>query len=444
MTAKKKIPPELWHRFEKARDDFEAASSAHRAALDRVSEAARRQITEGTTYADQEMIAAKKAAVKTGDRLTAALEKERFAAHDFRAAHKANPRSSRKLDNALHREREARAEVERFERDRDLSLAKIGELSRRFMDGEAGAGQLLREASAEFSATSSRLTDALERRRRAEFEYKMIVAPGQINPCGSAPNPDGLDDAKRKVLETYVHAYGDLLFSPSEDHKAQYEAAKAALDASGYGSTWGKSSPIVQEMYREIFPPTPRAKKTKRKRSARANPALVEGELWAPPGFKPPRTLALLAELVEMVVKSPDGTERTIRPKPNTAAMLTDRTGEVLWFVWPTKTKRAALPRGARGEKRIFETWSKHRASVSLKLSTAEKFPATPIGVLRVVRYRSDKWTGEPTLYEHEFTSKNVKAYADNARTPKIILASVPSHDPRQAAILVSSRGLVN
>lgn len=175
----------------------------------------------------------------------------------------------------------------------------------------------------------------------------------------------------------------------------------------------------------------------------RKNPALVEGELWAPPGFKPPRTLALLAELVELVVKSPDGSERTIRPKPNTAAMLTDRTGEVLWFVWPTGKLRVPMPPNAHGVKRIFETWSKHRASVSLKLSTSEKLPATPLGVLRVVRYRSDKWTGEPTLYEHEFTSPNVKAYADNARSPRMIVASIPAHDARQAVTLVTSRGLV-
>jgi hypothetical protein len=181
-------------------------------------------------------------------------------------------------------------------------------------------------------------------------------------------------------------------------------------------------------------------------RRPRKNPEIVPHSITDSPlpGVKPPRQLALLAELVELVVTTRSGEQRTIRPKPNTAAMLTDRTGEVLWFVWPTKAKRVAMPPGARREKKIFETWSKHKASVALKFSTGEAvFPGEPIGAVRVVRYRSDKWTGEPTLYEHEFTSRNVQAFADSVRNPKLIYAGIPTHDPRQAVVLVTSRGLV-
>jgi hypothetical protein len=180
----------------------------------------------------------------------------------------------------------------------------------------------------------------------------------------------------------------------------------------------------------------------KRKRKAKANPSIVSGELAPLPGMKPPPTLALLAELVEMVVLTRDG-ERTIRPKPNAAAMLATGDGSALWFIWPTKTKRTATPPGASAAKRIYRKWSAFEPRVSLKFSTAEKYPATPIGIVRIVRYRSDKWTGKPELYEHRFTA-DVKAYADNAKAPKMILAFVPAFDERQKTILVSSRGLVN
>lgn len=180
-------------------------------------------------------------------------------------------------------------------------------------------------------------------------------------------------------------------------------------------------------------------------RRPRKNPEIVPLAYDPPmPGVKPPRRLALLAELVELVVTTPNGEQRTIRPKPNTAAMLTNSTGDVLWFVWPTKAKRVPMPPGARREKKIFETWSKHKASVALNFSTGEAaWPYEPLGVVRVVRYRSDKWTGEPTLYEHEFTSRGVKAFGDKVKNPKLIVASIPTFDQRQAVTLVTSRGLV-
>lgn len=416
MTAAKKIPPELWRRFEKARDEFEKASGAHRAALDRVTEAAKRQITEGTTYADQEMIAARKASRKTGDRLTAALEKERLAAHDFRAAHK-NPRRGKKTDPARERANE------RLEKIRSRFPSALEGIAEFLAGNHAWIRSDARDDMIEYTLEHPDVIGRLKWGEVFELaDYHARLRLPMANP--SATEVERADRAAQAAFRRWSRS--GKLKDPAFWRKA---AKSPRLDAKG--------KRILREAARDV----------ERKGSPRANPAIVpharEHRDPLTPGTMPPRKLALLAELVELVVKSPNGSERTIRPKPNTAAMLTDSTGEVLWFVWPTRAKRVAMPTGARREKRIFETWSKHRASVALKLSTGEKFPHTPIGVVRVVRYRSDKWTGEPTLYEHEFTSPNVKAYADNARSPRLIFAGIPAHDPRQAEILVTSRGLV-
>lgn len=285
---------------------------------------------------------------------------------EYQAKHaKSNPRSSRKLDNAFKREREARAEVDRLQRDRDLSLAKIGELAGRFMGGEASAGQLLREASAEFDATSSQLTDAIERRNRAEFDYKRIVAPGQINP---------------------------------------------------------------------------RKRKAKRKTSARPNPEIVEPPEHLPTAIIPPSTFALLGECVEVEIKSTRGrAHRLIAPRANSCALLASADAQTLWLVWPSSTRHTRKPKGAEASAaaKLYRKWSKFKARVALKMEASDRGPREKIGEVIAIRYRSDKWSGEPTLYEHKFTSHNVRAYADNKRAPRMIAIFDPN-----GRVLVTESGI--
>lgn len=200
-----------------------------------------------------------------------------------------------------------------------------------------------------------------------------------------------------------------------------------------------KRFPLPLDSY-EIADPGGRGRKPK----IRINPRIVEGELPRDlPWIKPPETFAMLGELVEVVIRRPDDSERTIRARENAAALLATKTETDLWIVWPSSHKIGKLPRGAAAEKKLFRKWSGFNPSVSIKFSASDKLPGAFFGWVLIIRYRSDKWTGEPELYEHRFEVPR-PCYADNARSPKTILVMSPSSRGEKTLKIVSSRGLVN
>lgn len=180
--------------------------------------------------------------------------------------------------------------------------------------------------------------------------------------------------------------------------------------------------------------------------SARANPEIGEYPEEMATAIIPPTSFALLGELVEIQIEGKRGGVRTIRPRSNAAALLAStpragagQHGSDLWIVWPTSARKTRGPRGAdaRAAGRIFRRWSKFDPRVSIKMQVGDDGPRHKLGRVLVIRYRSDKWTGEPVLYEHKFTGRKF-AYADKKTSPRMIL--IMNTDGGE---MVTERGIV-
>jgi len=174
--------------------------------------------------------------------------------------------------------------------------------------------------------------------------------------------------------------------------------------------------------------------------AARGNPEIVEPPEWLPTAIIPPSTFALLGECVEVEVKSTRGrAHRLIAPRANSCALLASADAQTLWLVWPSSTRHTRKPNGAeaRATAKLYRKWSKFDPRVAIKMEASDRGPREKIGEVIAIRYRSDKWTGEPTLYEHKFTSHNVRAYADNKRAPRMIAIFDPN-----GRVLVTESGI--
>lgn len=161
---------------------------------------------------------------------------------------------------------------------------------------------------------------------------------------------------------------------------------------------------------------------SKRKRKAKANPA---PQLPA---------LALLGDVVELRIASHGGA-RTLRPKG--AKLLASSDGKTIVVVRPTSTARAAVPREGRAAGAMFRKWSAFPARRAVRLTLPDKPITVDLGHVEVIRYRSAKWSGKPTLYEHKFTGKNT-AIAETYRAPRLIRIEAT---PRK--VIVTERGIV-
>jgi len=151
--------------------------------------------------------------------------------------------------------------------------------------------------------------------------------------------------------------------------------------------------------------------------SARANP-------------EPLPRLALLGSAVEI---------RTTRAtlKPRGALLLVSEDGRQIVIARPTSRQAIASPAGAARARGMFEKWAKRKSDRAVRLSVPTSAASFDLGEVKAIRYRSDKWTGRPLLYEHKFDGK-ATAIADAPRSPRLIrIDGVP------ARVLVTERGIV-
>jgi hypothetical protein len=269
---------------------------------------------------------------------------------------------------------------------------------------------------------------------------------------------DHLHDIQLSPL-AYVHRW-EIIAKEFEEIRmaasyAKHAALNAAEQATGERPKYPKENPCGGEF-------TPRSplvhwskdpEKRKRQRqhiresiAARGNPEIGEYPEEMATAIIPPTSFALLGELVEIQIEGKRGGVRTIRPRSNAAALLAStpragagQHGSDLWIVWPTSARKTKGPRSAdaRAAGQIFRRWSKFEPRVSIKMQVGDDGPRHKLGRVLVIRYRSDKWTGEPVLYEHKFTGRKF-AYADKKTAPRMIL--VMNTDGGE---MITERGIV-
>jgi hypothetical protein len=153
--------------------------------------------------------------------------------------------------------------------------------------------------------------------------------------------------------------------------------------------------------------------------AARSNPAPI------------PR-VALLGGVVEVRTA-----KTTIRPRG--AMLLVSEDGRTIVIARPTSRRAIASPSGGTSSKArgMYEKWSRFKSRRAWSLTVPARPLAHDLGAVLAIRYRSNKWTGKPTLYEHKFDGK-ATAIADAPRSPRMIrIDGVP---PR---VLVTERGIV-
>lgn len=144
--------------------------------------------------------------------------------------------------------------------------------------------------------------------------------------------------------------------------------------------------------------------------------------------------LALLGEAIE-VETSANGKRQIIRPAG--AVLLVSADAKTIVIARPKSTTPTNAPAGSAGARRMFEKWSRFKSDRAVRLVIGDKPLSHKLGNVEAIRYRSDKWTGRPTLYEHKF-EKPATAIADSPRSPSVIRID---GEPRR--VLVTERGIV-
>ena len=232
------------------------------------------------------------------------------------------------------------------------------------------------------------------------------------NPCGGEVNPApptwignyvrALEEAIRDIRSSAEKAYEDpRRYAPQFDNIVSDFFNISAL--SGHGERRAKS-----DAARLAGSKNP---------SARANP-------------EPLPRLALLGSAVEI---------RTTRAtlKPRGALLLVSEDGRQIVIARPTSRQAIAAPAGAARARGMLEKWAARKSDRAVRLSVPTSAASFDLGEVKAIRYRSDKWTGRPLLYEHKFDGK-ATAIADAPRAPRLIrIDGVP------ARVLVTERGIV-
>jgi len=336
MTRANKNPEysKAWNEYAKARDTFEKLASEHRAALDRVSDAARRQVYDGTADADREYVKAKKAADKTGSALVDARKVAIDAAHAFRKLHHAT-------DNP----------------------------------------------------------------------FPLFAALGALGAIGAKRNPRAVPIYSRPLLlpngKPLRKTWTKIGEAPTRE--------EAQKQADQFLSDWGSNRAEV------------RIGGTKKNPSRTENPAPVANPAPIP-------RLALLGTVEEIVIQS-HALRSTLRPRG--ALLLVSADARTIVIARPSSSAACKMPSGSTAARKMFEKWSQFKSDRAVRLDLSDKPLTVDLGSAQVIRYRSDKWTGKPTLYEHVF-SKKTTAIADSYRAPHMI--RIDGDPPR---VLVTDRGIV-
>jgi len=152
-------------------------------------------------------------------------------------------------------------------------------------------------------------------------------------------------------------------------------------------------------------------------------------------GRKVPARLVLLGAAFELV------TDRGTIKGSGKWGLFSSPSGRELYMIRARRPALAAVPPGAKmaQAKNTWRKWSGFSVdgAIRFELPDAEAFLDQPIAGIEVIRYRSDKWTGKDTYYEHRF-GRAVYGVANHETKPTaIVIAAKPSR------VLVTARGIV-
>ena len=192
-----------------------------------------------------------------------------------------------------------------------------------------------------------------------------------------------------------------------------------------------------------------------------ANPcggsALTLPEPVENPPKRAPSTLVMLGACTELIVdrtsgrtdmdgkRSYDDKRFDFSKKPLRWGLFSDTTGETVYIIHtarPRVVEPADVPsiEDVKEAKRLYAKWSDFKADphgLGFDLADADATFKHYYGHALVIRYRSDKWTGKDTYYEHIF-EKTALVYVGKPSRPQAFAI-------RSTAVkrLVTARGIV-
>lgn len=277
--------------------------------------------------------------------------------------------------------------------------------------GLDGSGSRLTAAFAEYVAKVPGIDVEAERARVLATLHNL--EGGYLgNPCGGEFNPAppswianyvrSLESAIRDIAPTAEKAYGD----PK------------------------KYAPQFDNLVSDFFNIESLARVGERRAKSDAKRLAAREYPYALSNPEPLPRLALLGSAVEI---------RTTRAtlKPRGALLLVSEDGRQIVIARPTRRQAIAAPSGAARARGMFAKWAGRKSDRAVRLSVPAAAASFDLGEVKAIRYRSDKWTGRPLLYEHKFDGK-ATAIADSPRAPRLIrIDGVP------ARVLVTERGIV-
>lgn len=152
-----------------------------------------------------------------------------------------------------------------------------------------------------------------------------------------------------------------------------------------------------------------------------------------------PVHFVLLGAALELVVRTKRGSRKFswLKETPKRHAFLCDPDGTTLYILHAPESHLVSTRGFPSAATKTWKKWSGFGVDGAAALSVSDSAIAYHLGYAEILRYRSDKWTGRDTGYEHKFTGL-VRVLADAKKAPsKILLQSVPP------VRLVTARGIV-
>jgi hypothetical protein len=110
-------------------------------------------------------------------------------------------------------------------------------------------------------------------------------------------------------------------------------------------------------------------------------------------------------------------------------------------FILPiVSARRVKVPRNRSQVKKAFRTFTDFEVERALEFSIPnDRATLKPLGLVTAIEYKSDKWTGRPVLYVHDYETP-VTLYADRNDPERAKVFGLKSTRGKK---LLSKRGLI-
>ncbi len=150
--------------------------------------------------------------------------------------------------------------------------------------------------------------------------------------------------------------------------------------------------------------------------------------------------VTLLGAALELVVKPPRGKQFSYdwhEDSKTLHALCCQSDLKAVLILEAAKARSVKVPAGAAAERAAWRMWSGFTVDGAIRFSVPSGVAGVHLGAAKVIRYQSDKWTGQDLSYEHRFGA-GVQVFADSKRHPRVIYLTA---DPPKR--LVTARGIV-